>query len=151
MLRLSKLTDYAIVIMAYLATHPGQPSNAKSIAGQTGISLPTASKLLKRLTQHQLLITQRGMKGGYQLALPACNISLVEIIQALEGQIALTECSHTDRRCSVEKYCMIRNNWRRISAFFQDTLFRISVADLIQPLQLESLLKQPLAVLENNE
>ncbi len=145
MLRLSKLTDYAMVIMAYLANHPGQANNAKHIAEKTGISLPTASKLLKRLAQQQLLLTRRGIKGGYQLALPAADISLAEIIQRLEGPIALTECSHTNRPCTVEKHCLIRDNWRRISTLIQDTLINISVADLIQPLTLKSLLKQPLA------
>jgi FeS assembly SUF system regulator len=148
MLRLSRLADYAVVIMAYLARHPGQSSNAKNIAVKTGIAFPTTSKLLKRLTQHRLLVAQRGIRGGYQLTLPASDISLLEIIQALEGQIALTKCSHAEHRCSVEKHCMIRDNWRRISAFFQDTLLHISVADLIQPLKLESLLKQPLTLSE---
>ncbi|MDQ8039986.1 MAG: SUF system Fe-S cluster assembly regulator [Rickettsiella sp.] len=141
MLRLSKLTDYAMVIMAFLASNPGQKaSNAKHIAEKTGISLPTISKLLKCLAQHKLLLAHRGMKGGYQLALPATEIALTKIIQALEGQIALTECSHHNRQCSVEKHCVIRDNWRTISAFIQDTLSRISVADLIQPQKLESLL-----------
>ena len=138
-----------MVIMAYLANHPGQASNAKHIAEKTGIALPTASKLLKRLAQQQLLLAHRGIKGGYQLALPASDISLGGIIQALEGPIALTACSHANRHCSVEKHCMIRDNWRRISALIQDALINISVADLIQPLKLESLLKQPLAVREN--
>jgi FeS assembly SUF system regulator len=140
MLRLSKLTDYAIVIMAYLAKHPGQTHNATQIAEKTGISLPTASKLLKRLAQQQLLLAHRGIKGGYQLALDSCDISLGKIIQSIEGPITLTECSGSSRRCAVEKHCMIRNNWRRISALIQDTLLNISVADLIQPLTLEFLL-----------
>lgn len=149
MLRLSKLTDYAMVTMAYLAKHPGQTSNAKKIAAKTGVSLPTTSKLLKRLARHQILLAHRGIHGGYQLALSPQDIPLGKIIQALEGQIALTECSHSNRQCGVEKQCMIRDNWRSISAFIQSTLFHISVADLIQPLPLKSLLKQPLALQEN--
>ncbi|BBB15098.1 iron sulfur cluster assemblytranscriptional regulator SufA [Candidatus Rickettsiella viridis] len=149
MLRLSKLTDYAMVTMAYLAKHPGQPSNARNIAEKTGVSLATTSKLLKRLARHQLLLAHRGIQGGYQLALPPQDIPLGKIIQALEGQIALTACSHSNRPCGVEKQCMIRDNWRNISAFIQGTLFHISVADLIEPLRLKSLLKQPLAQLEN--
>lgn len=144
MLRLSKLTDYAMVIMAYLAHHPGLAINAKNIAGHTGISLPTTSKLLKRLSHEQLLVAHRGIKGGYQLALAATDISLGEIIQTLEGPIALTECSHTKRQCWVENQCTIRDNWRRISAFIQATLMHISLADLIQPFNLtkfEPLLK----------
>lgn len=146
MLRLSKLTDYAMVIMAYLAQHSEQATNAKQIAEKTGISLPTTSKLLKCLSRQKLLFSHRGIKGGYQLALPASDISLKKIIQALEGQIALTECSHTSRHCLVEKHCMIRDNWRRISAFIQETLCQISVAELIHPSKLESKLKQPVAI-----
>ena len=149
MLRLSKLADYATVIIGYLAQHPREAS-AKNIAEKTGIALPTASKLLKRLTQQQLLLARRGVKGGYQLALSPSDIYIGEIIQSLEGPIALTECSYSNRRCSVEKHCMIRDNWRRISALIQDTLMHISVADLIQPLKLDALLKPALAVREKH-
>ncbi len=144
MLRLSKLTDYAIVIMAYLAQHPGLAINAKTIAEHTGIALPTASKLLKRLSHDQLLFANRGVKGGYQLALLATDISLGQLIQTLEGQIALTECNHTALQCTLERQCTIRDNWRKIGNFIQNTLMHISLADLILPLnvmQLEALLK----------
>ena len=148
MLRLSKLTDYAIVIMAYLAQHPGLAINAKTIAEHTGIALPTASKLLKRLSHDQLLFANRGVKGGYQLALLATDISLGQLIQTLEGQIALTECNHTALQCTLERQC-------RIGAFIQNTLMQISLADLISPLnlmQLEALLKttQPLHFVPEN-
>lgn len=149
MLRLSKLTDYAIVIMAYLANRCEETSNAKYVAQKTGISLPTTSKLLKRLTQEQLLSAQRGMKGGYQLALPAADISLGKIIKALEGDIALTECSANHHHCAVEKQCGTRNAWHKISEFIEDILFDISLADLRQPIKLEQVLKRPLAPAEN--
>lgn len=152
MLRLSKLTDYAVVIMAYLSQRPGIAINAKSIAEHTGISLPTASKLLKRLSHEGLLQANRGIKGGYQLAYPATDISLGTVIQTLEGQIALTECSHNLRACGLEKQCTIRDNWRRISAFIQSTFMQISLADLIQPLkpsQLETITSYPLLQPEN--
>jgi FeS assembly SUF system regulator len=139
MLKLSKLTDYAVVIMAYLSQHTGLAINAKSIAKHTGISLPTTSKLLKRLSHEGLLQANRGIKGGYQLAYPATDILLGTVIQTLEGPIALTECSHHTRTCGLEKQCMIRDNWRRISAFIQSILMQISLADLIQPLKLSHL------------
>lgn len=144
MLRLSKLTDYAMVIMAYLAQHPERAFSAKSIAGHTGISLPTTSKLLKRLSHEQLLVAHRGIKGGYQLALATTDISLGKIIQTLEGPIVLTECSHTKQVCALERQCNIRNNWRTINAFIRDTLMHISLAELILPFNLtfKSLLKR---------
>lgn len=152
MLRLSKLTDYAVVIMAYLAQHPGLAINAKSIAEQTGISLPTTSKLLKRLSHEGLLQANRGIKGGYQLASPATAITLGALIQTLEGPIALTECSHNTRACSLEKQCTIRDNWRKINTFIQTTLMRISLADLSQPLKLDPLetSENPLPLLSEN-
>lgn len=146
MLRLSKLTDYAVVIMAYLSQYPGLAVNAKSIAEYTGIALPTTSKLLKRLSHEGLLRANRGIKGGYQLAYPATNISLGTVIQTLEGQIALTECSHNTRVCCLEKQCTIRDNWRRISLFIQSMLMHISLADLIQPFK-----QSQLAALLNTE
>jgi FeS assembly SUF system regulator len=148
MLRLSKLTDYAIVILAYLATQPLQSANAKNIAQKTGISLPTTIKLLKRLTQEHVLRTHRGIKGGYQLAISPAAIPLQKIIQALEGQIALTACSHTNHPCLIEKNCTIRDSWRKINIFIQDILLKISIADLLQPRKLEAVLQQKI-VLEN--
>ena len=155
MLRLSKLSDYAMVIMAYLAKHPRQICSAKKVASQTGIALPTVSKLLKHLANHQLLTAQRGVQGGYQLALPAHAISLATIIHALDGSLALTECSQGQPHCVVENRCMIRHNWRRISAFVQATLQQISLAELIRPLHLTDRLitdrlKKPLTVIEKS-
>ncbi len=135
MLRLSKLTDYAVVIMAYLSSHPGLAINAKQVAEHTGIAVPTTSKLLKHLSHQGLLQANRGIRGGYQLAYPAEDISLGTLIQTLEGPIALTECSHQTRRCNLAQQCTIRDNWRRISAFIQMTFMQISLADLIQPLK----------------
>ncbi|EDP46169.1 SUF system Fe-S cluster assembly regulator [Rickettsiella grylli] len=139
MLRLSKLTDYAVVIMAYLSQHPGLAINAKKIAERTGIALPTTSKLLKHLTHRGLLHANRGIRGGYLLAYPAADISLGTLIQTLEGPIALTECSHRTRTCRFAQQCTIRDNWRRISAFIQMTFMHISLADLIQPMKLSHL------------
>lgn len=152
MLRLSKLTDYAVVIMVYLSQHPGLAINAKSVAEHTGISLPTTSKLLKRLSHEGLLRANRGIKGGYQLAYPATTISLGKLIQTLEGQIALTECSHTRLHCSLEKHCTLRDNWRRISALIQTMLMCISLADLSQPFALSQLeiRKKPLHLPSEN-
>jgi len=136
MLRISKLTDYATVVMAYLANNSKQPHNAKTIAHDTHIALPTVSKLLKVLTRHNLLIAQRGAKGGYSLATTANKISVVQIIQALEGDFALTECSHTKGSCSIETTgCAIRSNWRTVSEIIRSTLSNITLAEMIQPIK----------------
>lgn len=133
MLRISKLTDYGTVVMAYLANHPNKDHAAKKIAEDTHIALPTVSKLLKLFTRNGLLVAQRGVKGGYSLALPAQKISLAEIISALEGDIALTECGRTKSLCAMEAQCSIRSNWRMISEAIRDTLNKISLAQMISP------------------
>lgn len=134
MLRISKLTDYGTVIMAYLAKHPHQAYTAKIIAQHTQIALPTVSKLLKRLAQQKLLLAQRGAKGGYSLAMAPTEINLAQIIFAIEGEIALTECGHHPGLCSVEPACAIRHNWRTITEAVRHTLNEISLAAMIKPI-----------------
>lgn len=136
MLRISKLTDYGVVVMAYLARHAQQEQacNAKEIAQGTNIKLPTVSKLLKLLARNGLLIAQRGVNGGYSLAAAAQEISLARIISVLEGNIALTECGHRHGLCVMEPQCMIRHNWQTISAAIGETLQEISLAQMIAPI-----------------
>lgn len=135
MLRISKLTDYATVVMAYLANHAEQAHNAKAIAQYTHIALPTVSKLLKSLTRHKLLTAQRGSKGGYSLAVPANAISIAQIVHALEGDIALTECSHSKGSCTMETRCAVRSNWQIISNVIYKTLSKITLAEITQPIK----------------
>lgn len=134
MLRITKLTDYGTVVMAYLASHPEGDHAAKEIAEQTGISLPTVSKLLKLLAGKGLLNAQRGVKGGYRLAKPTHEISLAQIVHALEGDIALTACSHGNGKCAVESQCALRSNWRTISDVIQETLSAISLLQMVHPI-----------------
>lgn len=139
MLRISRLTDYGTVVMAYLANHMGSHT-AKDIAQATHIALPTVSKLLKLLARAELLAAQRGAKGGYGLALAAKDISLAKIIQALEGQqIALTECGHHKGGCSMEMQCAIKSNWRMVSEALRQTLSAISLAEMTKPIALTRL------------
>ncbi len=146
MLRISKLTDYGTVVMAYLASHPDQGHAAKEISEQTHIALPTVSKLLKLLAKSGLLVAQRGAKGGYSLAMPATDISLSQIINALEGDIALTACSHSNGSCAVEKQCALRSNWRTITDVLRETLSEISLVQIINPIA-PSQIKNKLKVL----
>jgi FeS assembly SUF system regulator len=136
MLKISKLTDYGTVVMAYLANNNG-PMNvhaAKDIAQQTHVALPTVSKLLKLLARAGLLAAHRGVKGGYSLAYRPEAISLAQIIQAMEGDISLTECGHHSGLCAMETLCAIRNNWRTISGVIHDALKSISLADMTKPI-----------------
>lgn len=128
MLRVSKLADYGTVIMAYLARFPGQPKSASEVAQDTHVPLPMTSKILKQLAQQQLLQSHRGVQGGYSLALTSENISLADIIRALEGDIALTECSQALSQCALELYCTMRSNWSMLNQTLQQLLGNISLA-----------------------
>jgi FeS assembly SUF system regulator len=133
-IRLSRITDYGIVLMAHLAEHPeGAPHNAREVAAETSLPLPVVSKVLKSLARAGLLVSQRGAKGGYALARPADRISVPQMIAALEGPIGLTECSLHPGACPQERGCHVREPWQRISQAVHGALGRISLADLVSP------------------
>lgn len=133
MLRLSKLTDYATVILSYMAKDFAQLFSAIGIAEATGIALPTVSKILKILVNAKVVVSMRGIKGGYALARPPEKISIAEVISALEGPIALTECSVTHEGCEQAIGCGIQGNWRLISQVIRNALETITLADMIKP------------------
>lgn len=132
MIRVSKLADYGTVIMAYMARMPSSSFTATEIASGTHVSLPTVSKLLKLLTRARLLTSQRGAHGGYILAKSIEQISLADIINALDGEVALTECSHKKGECIVEKNCAIRHQWRNISSVIYDVLQKINLGSMLK-------------------
>ncbi|MGH8547319.1 MAG: SUF system Fe-S cluster assembly regulator [Methylococcales bacterium] len=130
MLRLSKLTDYATVLLGYMARGKVEIHAAVEIAHATGIALPTVSKLLKLLAHSGLVRSVRGAKGGYCLSYSPDKISVADIIQAIEGPIALTECSISDEYCEQSSHCDIRGNWRVINKAVRAALESVSLADL---------------------
>src|SRR5688572_33459183 len=100
MIRIAKLTDYGIVLMSHLARAPGRRVNARDLSVEAHLPQPTVSQLLKTLSRGGLLVSQLGVKGGYDLARPASEITVADIITALEGPVALTECtSHVPDAC----------------------------------------------------
>ncbi len=132
MIRISKLADYGTVVMAYFARKPDLFHTAKDIAQATHVALPTVSKLLKMLARANLLNSQRGAKGGYLLARTATTISLADIINALDGDVALTECSQGKGICAVEHNCTIRKNWRDISSVIHDVLAKMPLQEMLR-------------------
>ena len=130
MIRLGRLTDYGIVLMAHLAGAGRGPHTARDIAAATQLPLPAVSKLLKSLAREGLLVSSRGTKGGYQLARPAAQITVPEMIAALEGPIALTDCNLHEGACSQEPRCHVRTPWQRINRAVHDALSRIRLTDL---------------------
>ena len=132
MLRLSKFADYGTQVMAYMAKD-GAVHSATEVSAELGIAAPTVSKILKALVQHGLLVSLRGAKGGYSLAVAPEEISVAQIIAAIEGPIALTECSDTAKLCEQESLCSVRGNWQRINKAVLTALQQVSLADLARP------------------
>jgi FeS assembly SUF system regulator len=130
MLRISKLTDYGTVVLACLAAEPTQRLTATEVAERTHLGLPTVSKLLKSLHRAGLLTSMRGARGGYQLARPAAAISAAAIIDAIEGPVAITECSGAHSTCEHEVSCSTGNAWQRINGAIRRSLDEISLAQL---------------------
>lgn len=133
MLRISKLADYGTVVMVYLAKRSQALCNARDIAQQTHISVPMVSKLLKRLTAAGLLTSVRGVTGGYRLHRAACDISVADIVYALDEPRGLTECSRHSNGCSLQDVCHVQNNWRLISGAIETALDSVSLDMLAKP------------------
>ena len=130
MLRISKLTDYGTVILACLASPPGRRHTAAEVAERTRLALPTVSKLLKSFHRAGLVTSVRGARGGYELARPAQQISAASIIDAIEGPVAITECSGDHSACDLQTSCSTGNSWQRINAAIRRSLDGISLAQL---------------------
>lgn len=131
-MRLSSLADYAVVMMAAMARHcGGARTNATALAEETGIPAPTVQKLVSRLSSAGLLKSVRGAGGGFRLARPAAAITLVEIVEAIEGPIALTSCVETGRHdCSLEGHCAVQPHWPVVNAAVRGALAGIPLTSL---------------------
>jgi FeS assembly SUF system regulator len=132
MLRISKLTDYAILMMVEL-TRQNEMLSAHALAERIHVESPTASKVLKLLAGSGLLESYRGANGGYRVRRAADQISVAEIIAAIEGPIAMTECSVEEGLCSQEDNCDLRSNWQRISHAVAQALRDVSLAEMSTP------------------
>jgi len=132
MLRMSRLTDYGLVLLTHLASTPvDQVHNARELAESAHLPLPMVSKILKVLTREGFLVSQRGAKGGYSLARRPEDVTVVAVIDALEGPIALTECGAGS--CEREANCVVRAPWQRINRVVRQSLEDVRLADLITP------------------
>lgn len=134
MIRLTKQSDYGIVLVTEMAAVPDQRHNAPDLAAHTHLPLPMVSKILKILVKAGLLESTRGVKGGYRLSRSAREISVAQVIAALEGPIAITECSEeTTDECDYESICRVRGNWLRINRAVREALEQISLEEMAQP------------------
>jgi FeS assembly SUF system regulator len=132
MIRITREADYGILLMTGLAQSEGQPRSAAALAQQRRLPLPMVSKILKTLTRTGLLNSQRGAQGGYSLARPAVEISAADIISALEGPLAITECSADDAHegCARQEHCDVSGHWPRINQAIHTALQSISLAEM---------------------
>ena len=133
MLRVTKLTDYATVVLTVLAARQGEVLSAAELAEQSGLEQPTVSKLLKPLAQAGLVEGLRGVHGGYRLAREAGAITLIEVVQAMEGPLAITECSQDHSNCGIAHQCGVRANWRLINDVVADALRGVTLAQMLHP------------------
>ena len=133
MLRVTKLTDYATVVLTALAARPEDVLSAAELAERAGLEVPTVAKLLKPLAQAGLVAGFRGTNGGYRLARPAAAITLVEIVEAMEGPLGMTECSIHAGACGIEQSCGVRANWRRINDVVAEALRNVTLAQMLAP------------------
>jgi FeS assembly SUF system regulator len=133
MLRMGKLTDYGIVLMSYLAQNNQEHYNAHTLADAVHMPQPTVRKVLKALSQNGLLNSERGAHGGYSLSREPKSISIADIITAIEGPIALTECVSSDNQCDQEVYCDVQTNWARINSAVYHALDEVKLSDMLIP------------------
>lgn len=132
MLRISKLTDYATLILTYLASASFTVVSAASIAKACRLTVPTVSKLLKILAEAGLVNAFRGTGGGYQLTRSIKEVSVADVVIAIEGKIAITECC-ASTNCSLDAWCTVKENWKHINKMILNTLAEVKLSDMIRP------------------
>ncbi|HMB55289.1 MAG TPA: SUF system Fe-S cluster assembly regulator [Thermoanaerobaculia bacterium] len=135
MIRITKTTDYGIVLLTHMADDPERRFNAPDLAQEAQLPLPMVSKILKILAREDLLDSHRGVNGGYALARMPREITVSEIIAALEGPIAITECiDDSPGECVQEDVCPLRSNWQLINSAIRGALDGLRLSDMARPL-----------------
>lgn len=132
MIKLSRLADYAVVLLTQMGSDAKAVHNALDLAERTGLPVPTVSKVLATLARNRVLTSVRGAKGGYRLAAAPERITVAEVISAIDGPIALTQCvDRTADICIVETLCPSRAGWHKINRAVERALSGVTLADLI--------------------
>ena len=150
MLRITKMTDYAVLILANLALQENKLLTAKEIASETHISLPTTQKILKNLNRKNLFISKQGASGGYSLDPETKKLSVATLLEKLDGDLSITQCSSNDDQCEVEDFCNIGNAWQMINQRVQWALNDITLGDLIHPTRIEQFISTNIPVAREN-
>jgi FeS assembly SUF system regulator len=149
MIRISRLTDYGIVLMTHMAAHAERVHNATEVAAEAHLPAPTVSKLLRQLAKEGLLESHRGVKGGYGLARRAEEITVGHIIKALEGPVSITTCTNdSPGECEHEPLCPVRSHWYLINLAVRQALDSVTLADMVahpRRIQLPTVGRAPVA------
>src|ERR1700756_5409123 len=135
MFKLGKLTDYGTVVMTALAVQPEALRNAHELAEETHVAAPTVAKLLKQLAKDGRVEPTRAAPGASPLARPPAQITVADVVCALEGPIALTQCAMHEGGCSIESHCGVRGNWRLINTAIRQALESVPLAQMAEPMR----------------
>ena len=146
MLRINRMSDYGMLILGDLALRKDAYVSATDIASSTHIALPTVQKLLKKLHQKELVLSKQGPLGGYALHDSAKLTSVAMIIQALEGDLSLTQCTSKEVKCAIESSCQIGNAWQMINRTIVSTLDKLTLLDLVQPSHIKQFVSMDIPV-----
>ena len=134
MIRISKLADYAVVMLTSMAQERGVVLSAPALSERTRISEPTVAKVLKMLSRQGIVLSVRGAAGGYRLARPADQIAVIDIVEAIEGPIALTACvDGAEPDCALGACCSVRGRWYSVNQAMRSALEEVMLADMIAP------------------
>jgi len=134
MLRITKQTDYGIMLVAHLASLPaGRIVSARDAADGTGLPVPMVSKILKSLARGAIVESHRGAGGGYCLTHAPHQTSLASVIRALEGPISMVECGAQPGQCDHEPNCTVRVNWSRVNRAVERALDSVPITEMVTP------------------
>lgn len=134
MIKLSKLTDYAVIILGRMATGDGKLETASGLSEKTGLPEPTVAKVLKLLAKGGLIVSTRGVNGGYVLSKTPSEINMASVITALEGPVQLTSCTIEggDECCSHSPNCTMKGKWNPVNDAMQKALEDVTLAQMIE-------------------
>ena len=140
MIKISRLADYATLLLRQLMQANGGRLSASDLAEHTGIAYPTVCKVLKQLADSSLVLSQRGVNGGYRLARSAQLINLYEVVSAIDGELALTECCIPGASCVHDASCSLGFNWQAISKLVVQLLSAVTLDEMASQFDLSELL-----------
>lgn len=133
MLRMSRLADYGMIIATQMAREPERLISATALASEARLAGTTVSKILKLLSRGELVVAERGKQGGYRLSRRPAQISIAEVIDAIDGRFGLTECASQPGDCTRERFCAMREHSRRVDRAVRKTLEALTLAELARP------------------